>query len=1460
MVVLWLSKIHRELPVAVRHHFATQLRENTLYSIRVEISDAIPVLLNEITERESNINRAGGYSNQSGRFNSQAGRYNGQSGRYSNQAGRFNNQAGRSNNQSQFNRKKCCLCEAAGRSSEGHFLSACPFLPTADKNYMAKAREVLTYEGDDEDFQASEEEFQQTNLASRTKRMSIDIRRVDIVPSPILSVSVNSHTSDWTLDCGAESNLIEEAECKKCNVKIVATNQTATMADGRSSLEIVGETHFTATHGHHTFEFSALVVKKLDTPVLAGMPFLKLNDVFVRPKSNTIYLGDCCTVNYPTAKVHGNVKRSNARLCTTSILRVPQKTCLLPGEKISLPLPEDLKSAEAVTLEPRCTSPKESSASWLNCEIVVPDEGNVCIRNSSSEPVLLEKHSQFCQVRPTIDLEDYKLENPSSSYKPDIKKTPVSGELYSSSIQLDPSNQLSAEQKMKFLAIHKKYDSTFSPSVGCYNGKSGKFKHKINMGLSLPPQRRGRVPQYRKSDLVTLQRKFDELLNEGVFARPEDENVSVEYIHPSFLVKKKSGGFRLVTNFGQMGEYCKPTPCKLSTVEDVLKTMGQWRYIIKADCKWSYFQCQLDRDSMKYVGVSTPYKGTLIYTRSVMGLPVSEAALEEVLSRVLGDLMADGGCVKLSDDLYFGSDSVDTLADIWESALSRLSANGLKLAPGKTEICPASTVILGWLWENGYIRSTPHRLNALAECEPPETVTGLRSFIGAYNFISRVLPFYADKLDPLEQVITSCKSGKVEWTSDLLECFNKAKAHLKEAKTVVLPTPDDQLYIVTDAALRCAGIASALYVVRNGQRKLAGYFNAKRRGHQASWLPCEVEALSIGCSINHFQAYIIQSNHVTKVLTDSKPCVHAFQKLCRGQFSVSPRVTTYLSIASRYRVQIEHIAGSTNVFSDFLSRNPVECSGCQVCEFVHAVEDAVVKGVSVKDILSGQSRVPFTSRSSWLQIQQSCPDLVQVQKYKIDGLQPPKTKKNITDIRRYMNSVKLSTVPNDGLLIVASNEPFKQSTQRIVIPRGIVEGLLMALHLELEHPTKHQLRQVFTKGFFALDLDKLIPKVNDGCYVCSSLEKCPSIFHQQSTSEPPDKIGCHFSTDVLRRYNQFIMLFRESISSYTEAVIIPDEKTESLRDGIIRLSCRMRSALSPPAVVRSDGCTGLQSLVNDETLLSHQLRVEIGDLKNVNKNPISEKAIEELHAELVRVQPRGGKVSDATLAIAVSNLNSRIRHGDLSATEIWTQREMTSGKQLSLNDEALIRDKLAVRIKGHHPSAKYKSRGKEAVTYPNISLGEVVFLYSDRSKLKEREKYLVTSIEKDHVWVQKLTNNQLRAKSYHVKKSDIITVSSYPTTLPVPVEEKAPDEYLHVPLYQDNTQLQAPEVVDRIQEVIRDAAPTVDGEQEVFEDEPPDVNDRTFIPPVHVPVEETAASHRPRRQNSGRPPSRYGHN
>ena len=1154
------------------------------------------------------------------------------------------------------------------------------------------------------------------------------------------------------------------------------------MADGISPMEIAGEVHFKATRKcpvtkqSHSFQFDGLVVKDLNCAILGGMPFMDRNDIYLRPNANSVYLGDCCNFKYVSIRRCASVRAA-------TILSIPRKTCILPGASVALPVPAEFHN-EVISVEPRQV-PEISSKEWLKCSLMEPAGGEITLKNESDLPVLIKRHEQVCQIRHTVEAPIQQ-----KSTAPDNKMYTAGKDNRAAEVSVDPENVLSAEEKDLFHKVNQKYHEVFSSDLGAYNGHSGKFKHKINMSSSLPPQRKGRVPSYNRSNLEELQSKFDELYKQGVFVRPEEVGITAEYVSPSFLVSKKSGGYRLVTVFSELGQYAKPQPALMTTPEEVLRKIGQFECICWGDLTQAYYQMLLDKLSMKYVGVCTPFRGVYIYTRAVMGLPGSEAALENLMSLVLGDLMHAGSVVKIADDLWCGADNAVELSRVWEQVLKQLWLNNLRLSPSKTVCYPTEAEFLGWLWKKGTISGTSHSLNTLAACEPPQTVKGMRSFIGSYNFLSKVLPKHSDMSAPLDKVCAGAKStDKIVWTSDLEDAFAKAKNHLKEAKTLTLPRREDQLQIVTDAAVTSAGLAATLFVIRNNKPHLAGTFNARKTSSQAGWLACELEALGIAAAVKHFSAYILQSIHTTQVMSDSKPCVQAYEKLQRGAFSASARVTTFLATISRYHVKLIHIPGKDNAISDYGSRNSLECNGqCQICKFISDLEVSVVRGVTVKDILAGHCPIPYATRNTWIQAQQECRELKQVYSLLRDGRKVKKPgrsqseKDSTSTVKRYMRKCKLSTSPADGLIIVPQEDLLKPARQRIVVPAGVLEGLLTALHLLLEHATKNQLQQVFNRGYYALDTNEAIKLTVDSCHTCASLEKVPAQFIQQSTSAPPDKIGRWFSTDIIKREAQLILLVRENVSSLTEGVMVTAETSQSLRDGLMIAMSRFRAPSGAEVKVRADGGKGFEGLQNDPALTRLHIKLEIGEAKNINHNPISERANSDFHTELCKLKPAGGKINETELSLILANMNSRIREGGYSSTEIWTQRDMVTGDQLNINDPDLIRKKYEKRLSKHNSSAKYKGRGQTEERTTEVNVGDIVYLYQDRVKTQGRNKYMVTSVEDDR-WctVRKLTGTQFRSKKYRVRKCEIIKVPNHNTDTKDLPEDANSEEYSDYP-------------------------------------------------------------------------------
>lgn len=281
---------------------------------------------------------------------------------------------------------------------------------------------------------------------------------------------------------------------------------------------------------------------------------------------------------------------------------------------------------------------------------------------------------------------------------------------------------------------------------------------------------------------------------------------------------------------------------------------------------------------MKYCGVVTPFRGTRVYTRCAMGKPGSEVALEEMTSRVFGDLLKNGIVIKLADDLYCGGNSPDELLDNWTLVLQALQTNGLHLSASKTVIAPRTTTLLGWQWSQGKLQACSHRICTLSTCERPKTVKGLRSFLGAYKILSRVLKGCSEYLSILEDYVAGkSSSSPISWDEELSLTFSRAQKFLLNSKCITLPRPDDQLWVVTDGASKTHGLGATLYVMRKGQLHLAGFFSAKLKKQQKSWIPCEIEALSIASALKYFSPFIIQSSKSTFLLTDSKQCVQAFE-------------------------------------------------------------------------------------------------------------------------------------------------------------------------------------------------------------------------------------------------------------------------------------------------------------------------------------------------------------------------------------------------------------------------------------------------------------------------------------------------------------------------------------------------------------------------------------------------------
>ena len=185
---------------------------------------------------------------------------------------------------------------------------------------------------------------------------------------------------------------------------------------------------------------------------------------------------------------------------------------------------------------------------------------------------------------------------------------------------------------------------------------------------------------------------------------------------------------------------------------------------------------------------------------------------------------------------------------------------------------------------------------------------------------------------------------------------------------------------------------------------------------------------------------------------------------------------------SRYQTSFLHLAGSANLTSDVARWNAPACDDpqCQICSYVCEAEDPAVRLITIQEVLSASASPPFTTCPAWLQIQLERPELRRVHSHLKQGTRLSKKVTDVKDVKRYLHTVAIS---RDDIRIVKRDEHLPSPCEYIVIARSVVHGFLSALHVRLDRPSRHQMKLVVQRYFFALDLDKALDRCTQSCHL-----------------------------------------------------------------------------------------------------------------------------------------------------------------------------------------------------------------------------------------------------------------------------------------------------------------------------------------------------------------------------------------
>jgi hypothetical protein len=157
----------------------------------------------------------------------------------------------------------------------------------------------------------------------------------------------------------------------------------------------------------------------------------------------------------------------------------------------------------------------------------------------------------------------------------------------------------------------------------------------------------------------------------------------------------------------------------------------------------------------------------------------------------------------------------------------------------------------------------------------------------------------------------------------------------------------------------------------------------------------------------------------------------------------------------------------------------------------------------------------------------------------------------------------------------------------------------------------------FNKRFYALDAKLLVDSVVSNCERFNSTKVVSQFRETYSNQTKPSKPGTHAAADVLVREGQKVMVLREVLTSHTATKLIENQKHEELKKALICLALQYKT--EDDITIRLDNAPGFLPLKEDPLLAEYRIKLDFGEAKNPNHNPVAEKAIQELEKVLIKV-------------------------------------------------------------------------------------------------------------------------------------------------------------------------------------------------------------------------------------------------
>jgi hypothetical protein len=328
--------------------------------------------------------------------------------------------------------------------------------------------------------------------------------------------------------------------------------------------------------------------------------------------------------------------------------------------------------------------------------------------------------------------------------------------------------------------------------------------------------------------------QFKTMINDMLQAKRIQPSVS-PWASAVRIVGKPDGSIRTTIDYKHINDDIENDAYPMRFITDIFSRLGKAKVFTVIDCTSGYFQVPLDEQSRKYTAFRC-ILGLFEFLVMPMGIKGAAERFQRMMEIALHGLYSVI-CEVYQDDLIIYS---NTLEDHWihvNLVLERLAHYVIKVKLSKCKIAQTRIEYLSHIIENGTIRPSPRKTQALFQHKTPTTVSQLHKMHGLAAYYKRFVRNFSDIAKPIREAINECTQQKakniVNWNEQRQRAYDTIRQLLTNEPILRLPQFDKPFQVETDASdYGCGGVLTQEH---DGTWHPIAYFSQSFTGAQTRY-------------------------------------------------------------------------------------------------------------------------------------------------------------------------------------------------------------------------------------------------------------------------------------------------------------------------------------------------------------------------------------------------------------------------------------------------------------------------------------------------------------------------------------------------------------------------------------------------------------------------------------------------